>query len=189
MIYFKLFYEFFKIGLLTVGGGLATLPFLKNLAERTEWFPVTFVTDMIAISESTPGPIGLNMATYAGFKVVGILGGVVATIGEIVPSIIIVILVSRFLESFQNNKNIGHAFYGIRPIVTALITVAGLQILSISIINSNLITTMGVIGSINIIKVILFVIIFYLIRKYNKHPTVYIALSGIIGILLNLAES
>lgn len=99
MIYLQLFYEFFKIGLFAVGGGMATLPFLQALSQKTGWFTTDFITQMIAISESTPGPIGINMATYVGFNLTGVWGGIVATIGTILPAIIIVSIVSRYGSS------------------------------------------------------------------------------------------
>ena len=98
MIYLKLFWEFFKIGLFAVGGGMATLPFLQELSVRTGWFPQSLITDMIAVSESTPGPIGINMATYVGCNIAGLPGGIIATLGEVLPSVIIVIIVSKYLE-------------------------------------------------------------------------------------------
>ena len=90
MIYLQLFYEFFKIGLFAIGGGLATLPFLYNLSDKTAWFTHAQLADMIAVSESTPGAIGVNMATYVGYQTVGFFGGVIATIGLVFPSIIII---------------------------------------------------------------------------------------------------
>ncbi len=104
MIYFQLFFEFFKTGLFAVGGGMATLPFLYDMAEKTEWFTSGQLADMIAVSESTPGPIGVNMATYVGFTTAGIGGAIIATIGLITPSIIIIIIISYFLKSFRENK-------------------------------------------------------------------------------------
>ena len=103
MIYLQLFWEFFKIGLFAVGGGMATLPFLQNLSETTGWFTTSFITDMVAISESTPGPIGINMATYVGFNVAGIPGGILATIGEVLPSILIITIVSKSMEKFRES--------------------------------------------------------------------------------------
>lgn len=187
MIYLKLFYEFFKIGLFTVGGGLATLPFLQDLAERTNWFSVSFITDMIAISESTPGPIGINMATYVGYSVGNVWGGIIATIAEIVPSIIIVSLVSKFLSTFKNNKNINNAFYGIRPTVIALITAAGLELFNNVIINFDSFVK-GVLDKADLLKFLLFIAIFYLVHKFNKHPIVYIAISALVGIIFNFAK-
>ena len=86
MVYLQLFVEFFKTGLLAVGGGLATLPFLKEIAQTYSWFSVSQLTDMIAISESTPGPIGINMSTYAGFHAAGIPGAIVSTLSLVLPS-------------------------------------------------------------------------------------------------------
>lgn len=186
MIYLRLFYEFFKIGLFSIGGGLATIPFLQDLAERTNWYSVSFITDMIAISESTPGPIGINMATYVGNTVVGNIGGIIATIGEILPSLIIVILVSKFLSNFNQNQKINHAFYGIRPIVTALIAAACLDVFKVAVLNNELIETKGILGSVDFINLILFILIFILIRKFKKHPVIYIFISGVIGIILGL---
>ena len=116
MIYFQLFWEFLKVGLFTVGGGLASLPFLYDISDKTGWFSHAQLADMIAISESTPGPIGINMATYVGFTSAGVLGSVLATLGFIIPSIIIVSIVSRFLKKFSENKFVKGAFYGLRAV-------------------------------------------------------------------------
>ena len=103
MIYIQLFCEFFKIGLFAVGGGLATLPFLYDLASKYPWFDATMLPNMIAISESTPGPIGVNMATYAGFSATGIIGGIIATLGLVTPSIMIIMIIASFLNKFKEN--------------------------------------------------------------------------------------
>ncbi len=96
MIYLRLFYEFFKAGLFSIGGGLATLPFLYDISDTTGWFTHGQLADMLAISESTPGPIGINMATYVGFTTGGVPGAVIATVGIITPSIIVILLIARF---------------------------------------------------------------------------------------------
>lgn len=101
MTLITLFLEFFKIGLFSVGGGLATLPFLYKLAENYDWFTKVELIDMIAISESTPGPIGVNMATFAGFNTAGILGGVTATMGIVVPALLVIILIAKVLDKFK----------------------------------------------------------------------------------------
>jgi len=176
MIYLKLFWEFFKIGIFAVGGGMATLPFLQKLGLATNWFDQSLITDMIAISESTPGPIGINMATYVGYNVAGILGSLVATLGEVVPAVIIVCFVSTVLEKFRNNHLVNDAFYGLRPAVTGLIIAAG-----ISVAKASIFATMDVI---TIIKVCYFGLIFFAIKKFKKHPIIYIAISAVVGILL-----
>lgn len=186
MIYLQLIYEFFIIGLFTFGGGLATIPYLKDLAERTGWFTVSFITDMIAISESTPGPIGINMATYVGNEVAGILGGILATTAEILPSFIIVALVFKFMTSFKNNPNFKYVFYGVRPAVTGLLAFVGIELLSVAVINAEMIPIQGFLASINILKAIIFAAILFSIIKFDKHPVLYIFMSGIIGILLQL---
>ena len=116
-----LFLEFMKIGLIAVGGGPATLPYLMELTERYDWYTMSDLTNMIAVSESTPGPLGLNMATYAGFKTLGTFGDIVSTAGLVIPSIIIICLIARFLEDFNENKFVKGAFAAIRPAVCAII--------------------------------------------------------------------
>ena len=137
MIYLILFLEFFKVGLFTIGGGLASLPFLYELAEKYTWITKPMIADMIAISQSTPGPIGINMATYVGFKSGGILGGIIATFAIVLPSFIIIIIIANFLNKFKNSKLVDSAFKGLRPTVTGLIAVAWFEIIKISIINVN----------------------------------------------------
>ena len=114
MIYLRLFLEFCKVGLFSVGGGLATIPFLTDLGERTGWFTSGQLADMIAISESTPGPMGVNMATYVGFTSGGPLGGVIATLGLVFPSVIIILIISKFLQKFRQSKVVDGVFYGLR---------------------------------------------------------------------------
>ena len=126
MIYLKLFYEFFKTGLFAVGGGLATLPFLSDMADRTGWFTQAQLADMLAVSESTPGPVGVNMATYVGFETAGVLGAVVATLGLVTPSVIVILIVASFLKAFRSNRFVDAAFYGLRPASTAMVASAGI---------------------------------------------------------------
>ena len=98
MILIKLYFEFFKIGLFSIGGGLATLPFLQDLADKTDWLTASELVDMIAISESTPGAIGINTATFVGYKAGGVIGGITTTLGIITPSIIIILLIAHFFK-------------------------------------------------------------------------------------------
>ncbi len=135
MIYLRLFYEFFKTGLFAVGGGMATLPFLSAMADKTGWFTQGMLADMIAVSESTPGPIGVNMATYVGFTTAGIPGAVAATLGLITPSIIIILIIAKFLKSFRDNKYVDAAFYGLRPCSVALIAAAGMSVVKLTLLN------------------------------------------------------
>lgn len=128
MIYLALFWEFFKTGLFAAGGGLATLPFLYDLSARTGWFSAGQLTDMLAVSESTPGPIGVNMATYVGYTCAGIGGAAVATLGLITPSLIIILLIAAFLKAFRNNRWVNAAFYALRPASTAMVAAAGVSV-------------------------------------------------------------
>ena len=186
MIYLQLFWEFLKIGLFAVGGGMATLPFLQDLAEKTGWYSQSLITDMIAISESTPGPIGINMATYVGRNVAGFLGGVVATMGEILPAIVIVVTVSRYLEKFRGSKLVDAAFYGLRPAVTGLIAAAGLSVVKVSMFHFDLYHQTGVLmDASDLKKIIFFVAAFAAIKKFKLHPVVYIACAAVVGILLS----
>ena len=121
MIYLQLFYEFFKTGLFAVGGGLATLPFLYDMADRTGWFTRTQLADMLAVSESTPGPIGVNMATYVGYVTRGIPGAIVSTLGLVTPSVIVILIIAAFLKAFRHNRYVEAAFYGLRPASTAMV--------------------------------------------------------------------
>ena len=143
MIFLELFFRFFKAGLFAVGGGLATLPFLYEISDATGWFSHAQLADMVAISESTPGPIGVNMATYVGYSSAGLLGGLVATLGLITPSVIVILIVARFLRSFSDNKYVQAVFYGLRPASTALIAAAGYSVLKISLLHLELFSTGG----------------------------------------------
>lgn len=178
MILLQLFFEFFKIGLFAIGGGLVTIPFLYDLAEKTSWFSSNILVDMIAISESTPGPIGINMATYVGYYTNGIIGGIIATLSIILPSLIIIITISKTLEKVKDNPTIKNLFYGIRPVALALILTAALDIIFNNILNfSNDIITI-------IKSVVLFIVILFSIRKIKIHPVWFILISAIIGILI-----
>ncbi len=135
MTHLLLFWEFFKTGLFSVGGGLATLPFLYDMGARTGWFTAQEVADMLAISESTPGPIGVNMAVYAGFTAGGFWGSVCALVGLVTPSILIILIVAALLKSFRDNRWVQGAFYGLRPASTGLIAAAGLSVAIGSLLN------------------------------------------------------
>ena len=177
MIYLELFIEFFKIGLFSVGGGLATLPFLNKLIDTKGWYNISELTNMLAISESTPGPIGVNMATYVGFHIASILGALVATFALVLPSYIVIIIISNFLTRFQNSKYVINTFSIIRPVVTGLIGVSFITIFN---------TAMFSLGF-DVKKVVIFFIILFLILKYKKHPIFYVALGGVLGFLFKLS--
>lgn len=187
MTYILLFIEFFKIGLFSIGGGLATLPFLYNLADKYTWFDRHMLADMIAVSESTPGPIGINMATYAGFHAGGALGSIIATLALVMPSVIIIIIIAKFLNKFSDNQYVKASFYALRPAVTGLIAVALFEIYKISIFTFETFRkTNSFIDIINLKNLILFFIILFLITKFKKHPIFYILTGAVFGIIFKL---
>lgn len=187
MIYLQLFLEFFKTGLFAIGGGLATLPFLYDIADKYSWFTKDMLSDMLAVSESTPGPIGVNMATYAGFSASGILGGVISTLGLVLPSVIIIVLVAKVLDKFSENKYVISSFYGLRPAVCALIAVAAIEVFKTSLLNFDLYAkTKNLFDIVDFKYLILFIIIFLLNKKIKLHPIFIILFSAACGIGLSM---
>lgn len=182
-----LYWEFFKTGLFAIGGGLATLPFLYEMSAKTGWFTVDDISNLIAVSESTPGPMGVNMATYTGFTTAGIPGALIASLGLITPSVIIIILVSQILEKFKTNKYVQYAFYGLRAASTALIAVAGCSVAKVAFLNIP-----GYQASRNLAalfswkSIVLALVIYVGIKKWNKHPILYILIAAIAGILFRI---
>lgn len=192
MIYIQLFYEFFKTGLFAIGGGMATLPFLYDMADKTGWFTAAQLSDMIAISESTPGPIGVNMATYVGYTTGGIIGGIIATIGLITPSIIVILIVAFFLKSFRENKYVDAAFYALRPASTGLIAGAGSTVVMLTLFKLDLFKQTGNIINLFDWKALILAVIIFILTNYVKvtkklHPVVFIAGSAIVGIVFGYA--
>lgn len=187
MIYIRLFLEFLKIGTFSVGGGLATLPFLAELVDKYGWITQNDLVDIIAISESTPGPIGINAATYMGFKTAGILGGITATMGLVFPALVVIAFVAHYFMKFNENPHVRNAFYGLRPAVTGMIGAAGFQMALISLVNINTLSGRDFIRDFfNYKEIILFGMVFYLLYKYNKHPIWYLAGAAAVGIIFKL---
>lgn len=187
MTVIQLFWEFFKTGLFAVGGGLATLPFLFEISEKTGWFTSQDIMNLIAISESTPGPLGVNMATYAGVSTLGLFGGVVATIGLIFPSIVIIEIVATILQKFKESKVVKAIFTGLRPASTGLITAAGLLVAKVALLDTELFAATGnPVDAIRVVPVILAVLIFVAMKKIKKHPVVYIIFAALAGIALGI---
>lgn len=187
MIYLTLFFEFFKIGLFAIGGGLATLPFLYNLCNNYSWITTDSIADMVAISQSTPGPLGINMATYAGYQGAGIFGSIVATIGLITPSIVIIIIIAQILEKFKDSPYVNSIFYGLRPAVTGLIAAAGYAVFRITILNLDKFNlTHKIMDIINLKSTLLLIAIFILMKYVKKHPVFYIFIGALAGIIFKL---
>ena len=191
MIYLRLFWEFFKVGLFSVGGGLATLPFLYSLGAKTGWFSTADVANMLAVSESTPGPIGVNMATYVGFDCAGVLGGVVATLGLVTPSVIVIVLIVMALQAFRTNKYVDAAFYTLHPASTGLIAAAGWSVFALVLVNLDAYRASYQLADLLQWKnLILFAVIWVLtnlVKPLKKlHPVVFLALAAVVGIVFRL---
>jgi chromate transporter len=180
MIYFQLFFEFFKTGLFAVGGGLATIPFLREIAEKYDWYTQNELTLMIAISESTPGPLGINMATYAGFSTAGILGGLIATLALVLPSVIIVLIVSKFMKRYGESRITQGMFWVLRPSAVGLIAAATGTLLMLSITNAGVIEPVFT-GLYLIITTLCFINEY---KKINIHPIAFIAVGAVAGIII-----
>lgn len=186
MIYLKLYWTFFQIGLFAIGGGAATIPFLSELTQTTDWFTMAELTNMIAVSESTPGAIGINMSTYAGFMAADLLGGIIATFGLITPSIIIIVIISMFLDDFKDSKQVKNIFYGLRPASCALILVACYSVFTVAIFNPDLYALTGnYLDYFNLKNILLGVILLLMMFKLKWHPIFFILISAIIGIAFN----
>ena len=187
-IYLQLFLEFFRTGLFAVGGGMATLPFLYDMAERTNWFTAAQLADMIAVSESTPGPIGVNMATYVGYTSAGVPGAVIASLGLVTPSLIVIIIVAAFLKAFRESKYVNAAFYGLRPASTAMVASAGVTVVLATFVTGEIAAVADLVTAIDWKGVVLAAVLLVLTRwvKATKklHPSVFIAASAVVGVVL-----
>ncbi len=169
---------FFKTGLFSVGGGLATLPFLFEMsAKHPEWFSVSDLTNMVAVAESTPGPIGVNMATFVGSTVAGIGGGILATLSLILPSIIVILIVARVLEKFSENKLVKDVFYGLRPSVVGMLFASVLSVFESALFGGSFA------GGVDIKCLILFALLLFGIFKTKKHPILFIGIGALAGII------
>ena len=187
-IFLLLFIEFFKTGLFSVGGGLATLPFLYEISDSTGWFTHADVADMIAISESTPGAIGINMSTYAGYQTAGIPGGIVATLSLALPSFIVIMIIAGFLDRFKENRYVESAFYGLRPASIAMISAAGINVVKIALLNIPAFLESHDLLRLVLWKALILAVILYIgRRKLKLHPVIFIAASAVIGVVFRFA--
>lgn len=197
MIYLRLFWEFFKTGLFAIGGGMATVPFLQDIAAKTGWYTSGQLADMIAVSESTPGPLGVNMATYVGYTVgisdggvgSGILGAVTATIGLITPSVIVIMIVAYFLKRFRDSKLVNAALYGLRPASVALISAAGVDIILFSVLRVESVYKI-LEAKLDWKSLVLAAAVFVLTRYVPKlkklHPIWFILFAAIFGVVFQM---
>ncbi|MBQ7544692.1 MAG: chromate transporter [Synergistaceae bacterium] len=181
MIYIRLFWEFFQTGLFAVGGGMATLPFLYSISDRTGWFTHQQLADMIAVSESTPGAIGVNMATYSGYITAGLPGALISTTGLITPSIIVILLIAAFLNAFHENKYVVGAFYGLRPASCAMITAAGLILARVVFFGGDFANGLSIKPLVLAGVLLVFTHIITFTKKL--HPVTWIAFAAVMGIV------
>ncbi len=198
MIYLQLFWEFFKTGLFAIGGGMATIPFLYDMSDKTGWFSYNDLANMIAVGESTPGPIGVNMATYVGFVtgmkqsgiLTAILGAVTATAGLVTPSVIVILIIAAILKSFRNNRYVESAFYGLRPASTGLIAAAGFTVVASTLFVSGAWAEGQYLQAFNWKGIILAALLWMLtnvVKQTKKwHPIVFIGFSAIVGIVFQM---
>lgn len=192
LIFLRLFFEFFRVGLFSIGGGLATIPFLQDLGARTGWFDAVDLANMIAVSESTPGPLGVNMASYVGFEMGGPVGCAIATLGLVAPSIAVILLIARFLQRFRSSPIVDGVFYGLRPASAGLIAAAGLEVAKTSLFFWEKLLPWGAAAVVQLFHwkaILLFAAVFVLIRftpLKNLHPIVLIAVSAVAGVVFQL---
>ena len=177
--------EFFKTGLFAVGGGLATLPFLTQMQQNYGWFTAEELANMIAVGESTPGPIGVNMATYVGYTTYGIIGGICATLFLVLPSIIVILIIAKAMDRYQKSPLVQNMFAYMRPAVAGLIAAAGYSVLKIALFRQ----ADTFLASISWIAVALYAVLVVLIhlKPLKKlHPIVFIAVGAVVGIILKM---
>ena len=186
MILLRLYWEFFLIGLFSVGGGMATVPFLFDLSARTGWFSSADLANMIAISEATPGPIGVNMATYVGSVTAGVPGGIIAPLGLVTPAFVTILLVAKILMTVWKSPRIQGLFYALRPASVGLIAAACWTVCTVSLFSLD--------GGLSVhwSSVLLFVIILTAMNlpklKERVPAVVYVGIAALAGILFQLVD-
>lgn len=179
MTILRLIYEFFKTGLFAVGGGLATLPFLYEMGEKTGWFTAQDVLNLLAVSESTPGPIGINMSTYVGFITSGIPGAIIASLALAAPSVMVILLVIRVLDKFKGSPVVDGVFKALRPASIGLITAAFLGVVQETLIH---VGADSILTFFNWKALALAAALFALMKKWKVHPIAYIAIAAVAGV-------
>ena len=187
MIYLELFYTFFTIGLFTFGGGYAMLPLIQERVVANNWMNVSQIIDFIAVSESTPGPFAINIATYVGTEMGGVPGAMCATLGVVMPSFIIILIVARFYEKFKTSRTVAGAMTGLRPVVIGLIGSAVLS-MALEVFFSAGVSLSAVTGYWFIVSLIIAAIALVLVFKVKAHPIVVILLSAALGITAGYLE-
>ncbi|MCL1812457.1 MAG: chromate transporter [Treponema sp.] len=187
MNYLALYVKFFKIGLFSVGGGLATLPFLYEMAANNGFFTAEDIGNFLAIAQSSPGAIGVNTSAQIGYLAGGIPGAILVALGLVSPAIIIITIVSRVLPAFKENITVKAVFSGLRPAATGLIFAAGFGVMALSLYSADIISQGGIwYEGIRWKEMILMLVLFILVLKFKKHPILYITAAGIAGVIFGL---
>ncbi len=187
MILFELFYTFFTIGLFTFGGGYAMLPLIQERVVANGWMDVSQIMDFIAVSESTPGPFAINIATYVGTEMGGVLGAICATLGVVLPSFIIILIVARCYETFKNSRTVAGAMTGLRPVVIGLIGSAVLS-MATEVFFSTGLTIAAFTSFWFIVSLIIAAVALLLVFKFKVHPIAVILVSAALGIAAGYLE-
>ncbi len=188
-LYFLLYFEFFKIGLFSLGGGYATLPFLYHMSEQYHWFSSVELTQMLAISSITPGPVGLNVATYAGFKTAGIIGSIIATSAIMMPSYFMVVAISKMLKKFRNNFLVESALYALRPATAAMIGAVSIRLFKDCAIRSmsfNSFSFAKITSFLDIKAIVLIICLFIFSFYYKKDPLIFLLIGAVAGIIMHI---
>lgn len=186
MLYLRLMYEFFKTGLFAVGGGLATLPFLHEMSAATGWFTKQDIMNLIAVSESTPGAIGINMSTYVGYITAGLPGAILATLALATPCVIVILIISKILDKFKDSPVVQGIFKGLRPASTALITAALLSVVQVAFFRDfdwSQVSLGLLIENFRWDALVLALVIYGALKKFKGHPIFYIAAAAVVGII------
>lgn len=188
MSLFALFCIFFYIGLFTIGGGVVALTLMQQTIVAKGIISEEMFYNMVAISESTPGPLGTNMATYIGYNLYGVLGGIVATLGEVMPSLIIIMIIAKFLQKFNQSPFVKGSLAFLRPVTTGLILVPALQMFIFSVVNvpdgfAVLKTLEGWKGLFDWVNFAAYSVFAVLLFKFKIHPILLICLGAVFGIL------
>ena len=182
MIYIKLFWSFFQIGLFSIGGGYAAIPLIQNqVVEQNKWLRMTEFVDLITIAEMTPGPIAINSSTFVGTRIAGVGGAIISTFGCVLPSLIIVLTLAYFYYKYNKLTIVQGILGGLRPAVVSLIASAGLGITILALWGDSAATFN--LSDINPIAAGLFIISFIIMRKFKPNPILVMVGSGIAGLL------
>lgn len=187
MIYLTLFWEFFQTGLFAIGGGLATLPFLSKIGSTYGWFTQEELANMLAVSESTPGPIGVNMATYVGNLVAGVFGGFWTTMSLVLPSYLVIYAVAKVMEKFRDNRFVQGAMTTLRPASVGMVAAAVLDVVVSVLLNMDAVKALEWASMVTLPSLLLFLVLLVFHHKFQKlHPVVLLGLGAVAGILLKL---